>query len=110
VNTTLTPSSVIRGVPAVKFEPGMGATMRFLGVPVAGSTAKLRLPTPGSVTVKVPEGLATTVGAAGATAGADGAGELSAQAMDAGTATRPRHRIAAELVSAIRRDDIMTSR
>jgi hypothetical protein len=94
----------------VKLDPAIGATMRFEGVPVAGSTVKLRLPTPGSVTVKVPDGLATTVGEPGRLAGAEGAVELSAQAMDAGTATSPIHRTAAELMNAIRRSDILTSR
>ena len=109
VNSTWNPSSTGIGAPATKSVPGAGVAVSPVTAPVVGSTLKLRLPTPGAVTVNTPPD-SDTVGRCVPTRcgvaivwiddATDGEsppeGESSASAM-AGIPTRPRPRAVAEL-------------
>jgi hypothetical protein len=102
VKTTWTPSDVVVGADAVNPEPSAGVTVRLLTAPVVGSTAKLRLPTPGSVTVKVPADEVTVGPLAGAVAG----GGVSAPARATGPEAAPNPSRAADEMKAMRRMDM----
>src|ERR1700722_2124728 len=78
------------GDPATKPLPCAGVTVSAVSAPELGSTPKLRLPTPGSVTVNVPADCVTVGRAAGAIDG-----ESSAKAA-AGIPAKPRPRADAE--------------
>jgi len=102
VKSTWTPSDFVAGADAVNPEPSTGVTVRLLTAPVVGSTARLRLPTPGSVTVKVPADEVTVGPLAGAVAGSG----VSAPARANGPEAAPNPSRTADEMTAMRRMDM----